>query len=720
MAAIHGTITRKDLQDEFRQFLMALKHELEKEFHKLNERMETLELSFAVPRNTAWPKSHSNQRLLSPPGHTHPPQPPKAWDANGIALPAAPDISETDVIGVEEFDAKPMDRVRTENRLQIPGETFPLRPKSVENGHATSATFQIHGHCLKPGPLQVRPRSAQEADVVDVSDNHLAAGETLSLSENRKHNMRSHTMAAFSNNPQRSSDAKNDDWTLHHPRTFKTGQEARFWTEVNPTGVDASRSKVAKKMSRTYSAVESFRSSLDRKVGISDTSEDAKGEQTESKVVISDPKPSCQGYALKLISSGYFSGTIAFCIFTNALTIGLQADVMGRERLSETPFVFRVIELIFCAVFTLEIVVKLAALHCKYFWMPGWTWNIFDFTLVTMQLTEELLQALMDGQAFVNLSAMRVLRILRVVRIIRVIRLLRMISELRAIIASVIGSLRALGWTVLLLISFMYILSVYLTQLTVEMRISQGSDDDIEAIVRLYGSLGISMLTLYQSIAGGIDWDDAVRPLMDQVHAVFGLFFSLYIAFTLLAIMNVVTGVFVESALSSAREDKDIYMVNHIRGLIDSMTTENNGSISWEDFQTHCDSADMAEVFKTIDVDIKEAGGLFRLLDLNGNGEVDSEEFLDGCLRLRGPAKALDMALLMREIRHIRTAQEELSMDLQGMVDDGELPQPQGSLLRNAKNSVLRTSAMTNEDPNRGQRRASDLSTYTTLSITEF
>merc|ERR1711920_1086137 len=40
-------------------------------------------------------------------------------------------------------------------------------------------------------------------------------------------------------------------------------------------------------------------------------------------------------------------------------------------------------------------------------------------------------------------------------------------------------------------------------------------------------------------------------------------------------------------------------------------------------------------------------------LDLDGSGAIDAEEFLSGCLRLRGPAKALDLALLMREVKQL-------------------------------------------------------------------
>eukprot|EP00913_Durusdinium_trenchii_P003197 g2957.t1 len=64
-------------------------------------------------------------------------------------------------------------------------------------------------------------------------------------------------------------------------------------------------------------------------------------------------------------------------------------------------------------------------------------------------------------------------------------------------------------------------------------------------------------------MTGGVDWNDLSLPL-EPISPIMSLIFALYIAFavplfsrqTVLAMMNVVTGVFVESALGSAREDR--------------------------------------------------------------------------------------------------------------------------------------------------------------------
>ena len=45
---------------------------------------------------------------------------------------------------------------------------------------------------------------------------------------------------------------------------------------------------------------------------------------------------------------------------------------------------------------------------------------------------------------------------------------------------------------------------------------------------------------------------------------------------------------------------------------------------------------------------------LFHMLDASHEGHIQADEFLNGCLRLDGPAKAIDLAAFMEESRKVR------------------------------------------------------------------
>merc|ERR1712232_847944 len=101
--------------------------------------------------------------------------------------------------------------------------------------------------------------------------------------------------------------------------------------------------------------------------------------------------------------------------------------------------------------------------------------------------------------------------------------------------------------------------------------------------------------------------------------------------------------------------------------------------MTWEIFAQFLENPQMIEYFRNIDVDISEARGLFLLLDMNGSGTLNTEEFLNGCIRLRGFSKSLDLALLTRQVKlmyekqmvHYRSIEDQIRMlSFSSHVDD--------------------------------------------------
>merc|ERR1712224_925567 len=75
-----------------------------------------------------------------------------------------------------------------------------------------------------------------------------------------------------------------------------------------------------------------------------------------------------------------------------------------------------------------------------------------------------------------------------------------------------------------------------------------------EGLRRYWGSLPRSMYTLYKSISGGVDWENAVSPLA-SISPMLVVCFNVFLAFTVFAVLNVVVGVFCQSAIQSAARD---------------------------------------------------------------------------------------------------------------------------------------------------------------------
>eukprot|EP00439_Symbiodinium_sp_Y106_P005500 s1438_g1.t1 len=58
--------------------------------------------------------------------------------------------------------------------------------------------------------------------------------------------------------------------------------------------------------------------------------------------------------------------------------------------------------------------------------------------------------------------------------------------------------------------------------------------------------------------------------------------------------------------------------------------------------------------FETLDLDVHEGTALFHILD-NGDGEVTREEFIDGILRCKGPARAIDQLVMHAEMKQLES-----------------------------------------------------------------
>ena len=146
-----------------------------------------------------------------------------------------------------------------------------------------------------------------------------------------------------------------------------------------------------------------------------------------------------------------------------------------------------------------------------------------------------------------------------VVHIMRVIRILRCIGELRAIVSSMVGSARALIWTLAVLVLVICIFAVYITQSVSDYRVEPDGDGSGANGARLElhsGSPMRTMLLLYLASAGGVAWYSLAQLFMVSIFVTLGLRLSAYVALTVVALLGMITSLMDEAAPVYAREDK--------------------------------------------------------------------------------------------------------------------------------------------------------------------
>merc|ERR1712187_615589 len=62
---------------------------------------------------------------------------------------------------------------------------------------------------------------------------------------------------------------------------------------------------------------------------------------------------------------------------------------------------------------------------------------------------------------------------------------------------------------------------------------------------------------------------------------------------------------------------------------------------------------DTRHFFSALGLDVSHASEVFSLMDVDGGGALEIDEFVIGCMQLKGGARAVDMESLMRENRRL-------------------------------------------------------------------
>eukprot|EP00404_Azadinium_spinosum_P002254 CAMPEP_0180422160 /NCGR_PEP_ID=MMETSP1036_2-20121128/3533_1 /TAXON_ID=632150 /ORGANISM="Azadinium spinosum, Strain 3D9" /LENGTH=571 /DNA_ID=CAMNT_0022427467 /DNA_START=57 /DNA_END=1772 /DNA_ORIENTATION=+ len=364
-----------------------------------------------------------------------------------------------------------------------------------------------------------------------------------------------------------------------------------------------------------------------------------------------------QRYAVRLVQSNHFEMFSMLLIICYGIQVGLQTDHQAQQLDENTPLGYRMAEIIFLGFFLIELCLRIFAHRCRFFRMWGWGWNLFDLATVLLQVIEEVVLLVWSGTTSAKLpgtAILRMVRIFRAVRVVRVLRMMEFLSDLRLLVTCIVASMRSFYWVMVLLVMMVYVVSIYFTQIVLSYRVdllpeSQAYDD----LTMWYGSLTRTSLSVFQGLTGGVDWNDLVAPLVDHVSPWTGLLFVAWTAFGILAVMNIVTGTFVENAIEANERIKEVHKMDQAKKVFHSLDLDSSGCINYSEIQDQLGTPEVQNYFKAIGVTTSHVELLFQLLDTSDSGTIDFVEFLTGCHRLQAPAKAIDVMLIMREMTHM-------------------------------------------------------------------
>jgi len=263
------------------------------------------------------------------------------------------------------------------------------------------------------------------------------------------------------------------------------------------------------------------------------------------------------------------------------------------------------------------------------------------------------------------------------VKVVAALRKWAVFRELRIMVASLIGGMKSLLWTIIIIATSCFMFGVFFT----EGAVTYMADNDLQTAASTeqlrfyYGDLFDTIASLYQAMTGGDSWGQTVRPLY-LLPWEYRTVFYVFITFSLWSLLNVVTAIFVDSTLTRSAGDREFVVQAQIEGknefmesmdmIFDELDVNDSGEITAEELEQHMSDPKAVAYFESLSLEMKQVKRLFHLIDIDKSGTIDRNEFIFGCLHLKGEAKNLDIAIIQHELRWIR----ELVFKLGGHFDN--------------------------------------------------
>jgi hypothetical protein len=387
-------------------------------------------------------------------------------------------------------------------------------------------------------------------------------------------------------------------------------------------------------------------------------------------------EPTRTGFLAAVVASRTFAVVANLVIFLNTIFIIWSANYAVHHPSDHHPLIITA-EVGFTGWYLVEILLKLAVHRWFLFRSDDAALNALDVFLVLVSFTELVLVLMSADTGSVDPKFLRALRIFKVAKVLRMFRALRIFTDVRIMMDCVIYSLWPLVWAIALLTFLISLFSIFFVQ-NVAVAMEEGSLTPSEEadILAFFGSWERASFSLLQASSGGHDWIvfyDKLAVLGDFPCVVF----VLYIVFMMIAVMNIVTCVFLDKAMHIAKPTTECMMLDkryedikdaqELTELVSQMDTGHSGYIKFQDFQRYMRTPEFRLYFDVRGLNIKDTAMFFQMLastadaaydESDGEAQVDTQVFVAGCMRLRGVASGMDMYTLSWELKLMRSSQE--------------------------------------------------------------
>lgn len=335
-----------------------------------------------------------------------------------------------------------------------------------------------------------------------------------------------------------------------------------------------------------------------------------------------------------------FNSISVLAILGNAVWLFFDADMNRGTSVLDTDWVWIIGENIFCVWFSLELLVRYMAFNkTKYIFKDSWF--MLDLVLVILMILETWVLQLgvyviaRSSRSANNVQKFSVLRSLRLMRLARITRLFRIFPELFVLLKGVIHAMRALLYTMMMLLVITFVWGVIFSNFAKQ-------DDDLKDAG--YSSVLESMwiLLLYGVLLDAVA--DALTKLK-EISMTYATLFLVFIFLSNLTMLNMLVGILCEVVSRVTQEENDTAARQELElsvtEILECYDVNDNGRIQRGEFQQMMSNPDLAMILRRHDIEMNDLVKLEDVLFESPEG-TDEEpcflfsEFLEKVFQLRG------------------------------------------------------------------------------------
>lgn len=279
--------------------------------------------------------------------------------------------------------------------------------------------------------------------------------------------------------------------------------------------------------------------------------------------------------AFKVVSSEGFDVSIGIIIALNGVSIGIEVD---HPNISSD--IFDIVEAVFLLIFVFELVLKVYVFRTAYF---RCVYHLLDVLIVVAGVAAAIMKVV---QQQID-SGMRNLQLLKLARLLRLVRILRIGTQFRSlwiIVHGLASCMSTIFWTIVLVAIVCYIFAVIAVEFISSNTEIQNIRWDYQGstVGERFADLRSALISLFEFFAIDKVSEKGFEVVKKQPWTIIYL-----ISFVLLipiVLLNLVTAVIVEMAISAARKDEEHHrsveleewrnVCNDLEALFAQMTTD--------------------------------------------------------------------------------------------------------------------------------------------------